>query len=128
MSRALNTGLERRTFGRVATRRHGWIVVPGRPRIACLVSDLSVNGAQLELPEATWVPLWFTLVIDTANFSSHCEVRHQRESRIGVRFVAGPQQADRRGGLVSDDVASWRGVGATGSQVRDRLAWLTRRL
>ena len=34
---------ERRQFGRRHTYLHGWVSVPGRPRLPCIVSDVSLS-------------------------------------------------------------------------------------
>jgi hypothetical protein len=79
---------ERRQFGRRTVTMHGWILVEGRPRIACTVRNISVEGALLELTAPAWLPYYFRLVIDVSNFETECELRHQSPSSIGVRFVA----------------------------------------
>jgi hypothetical protein len=78
--------VERRHFGRRNTAIHGWIIVPGRPRVPCLVRNVSEGGALLECTPPGWLPYYFTLQIDCKGFTAFCEVRHTKETWIGVRF------------------------------------------
>jgi hypothetical protein len=105
----IGNGAERRQFGRRRTFLHGWIKLQGRAPVACVVRDFSEGGALLEVPENTWLPFRFSLAIESERFSAECEIRHQRESNIGVCFVqrtVEPIAATRTG---SDDVGSWYG-------------------
>lgn len=112
---------ERRAFGRLVTRQHGWICIPGRPRQSCLVSDISVAGALLELPREMYLPFNFVLVIDAAGFSSPCEIRHHRGIRVGVQFIEAMARPEAGGKPASaDDVTNWRGA-SSGSPVRAAL-------
>jgi hypothetical protein len=78
--------IERRQFGRRTTAIHGWLVIEGRPKIPCLVRNVSEGGALLECEVPAWLPFRFHLLIDCKGFSAWCEVRHSKESWIGVRF------------------------------------------
>lgn len=95
----LQHGPERRQFGRRETTLHGWIAVEGRPRIACVVKNVSEGGALLELPVPRGLPFHFNLVIDCKGFQALCEVRHQSETRMGVQFV--------RFDKVAEPIAKW---------------------
>ena len=95
----LNQGIERRQFGRRETTLHGWVAVEGRPRIACVVKNISEGGALLELPITKYLPFHFNLVIDCKGFQALCEVRHQSESHVGVQFV--------RFDEVAEPIAKW---------------------
>ena len=79
---------DRRQFGRRQTNLHGWISVQGRPRLPCVVKDISIGGALLALETPSWLPYNFQLTIDATRFVSWCEVRHCRDNSIGVRFLA----------------------------------------
>lgn len=111
---------ERRAFGRILTRQHAWVCSPGRPRIACVVTDISVGGARLEFSEERWLPYGFLLVIEPSNFSSWCEIRHQRGTIVGVEFMTAPDVKVRSESLSAEDVERWRGA-PTGSPVRALL-------
>jgi hypothetical protein len=78
--------VERRQFGRRTTAMHGWIVLPGRPKLACLVRNVSEGGALLECAVPKWMPFSFTLEVDCNGFMAECEVRHLKATWIGVRF------------------------------------------
>ncbi|MCB1514568.1 MAG: PilZ domain-containing protein [Hyphomicrobiaceae bacterium] len=78
---------ERRQFSRKVTCLHASIRVPGRPPLVCLVRDLSVQGAYLELPVPNWLPETFQLRIDVARFAADCELRHARANGCGVLFA-----------------------------------------
>ncbi len=84
---------ERRQFGRLTTSYHGWIRVPGRPPVSCVVRDLSVTGAGVELVEDCHLPSHFTLTVDCVSFSGACSVRHRDGKRLGVEFMG--QRAER---------------------------------
>lgn len=79
---------DRRQFGRLRTRFHAWALVAGRPRIACVVHNLSVNGALLEVTDSAALPGTFTLDIEVANVNSVCDVRHRNGRMMGVEFRA----------------------------------------
>jgi hypothetical protein len=79
---------ERRQFGRLPVRYHGWIQVSGAPRIGCIVHNLSIGGALLELQEGHPAPGVFTLTIGAINFTAACETRHVESNSIGVEFLA----------------------------------------
>ncbi len=79
--------VERRQFGRRNTCLHGWIVLDGRPRLPCLVRNVSEGGALLECAVPKVMPFRFSLVIDCKGFQAWCETRHHTEQWMGVRFV-----------------------------------------
>jgi hypothetical protein len=78
---------ERRQFGRRNTCLHGWVIREGRPKIACLVRNVSEGGALLEFQVPKGMPFRFTLAIGSKGFQAECEARHQTENWMGVRFV-----------------------------------------
>lgn len=78
---------ERRQFGRRQTALHAWIKIAGRPPVACVVRNLSVNGALLEFDVPEWMPFEFQLVIEAGRFEVDCELRHKGNSGCGVMFV-----------------------------------------
>jgi len=79
--------LDRRQFGRRTTCLHAWVRAPGRPPIACLVRDLSVQGAFLTFPVPSWLPDTFLLRIDATRFAAECSIRHMRADGCGVVFA-----------------------------------------
>lgn len=84
---------ERRQFGRRESSNHGWICIDGRPKLPCVISNISEGGALLVLEVPTWLPFHFRLRSDMPRLDVECEVRHQRPSSIGVRFVREVQLA-----------------------------------
>ncbi|MGD9783384.1 MAG: PilZ domain-containing protein [Hyphomicrobiaceae bacterium] len=107
--------MERRQFGRRRTALHAWIKVAGRPPLACVVRDLSVNGALLEMEAPHWLPYRFELDIETSGFRTDCEIRHQSPYGVGVMFVERSADSDvyERRYLVEEDV--WAGTAASRS-------------
>jgi hypothetical protein len=78
---------ERRAFGRRTACLHGWVVVDGRPRLACLVRNVAEGGALLEFAAPKSMPFRFRLVIECKGFEALCETRHHQDQWMGVRFV-----------------------------------------
>jgi hypothetical protein len=101
---------DRRQFGRRSVCLHGWICVEGRPRIPCLVSDLSIVGARLDLDVPAWLPFRFRLVIDASRFAADCEIRHQRSGHLGVAFVTRETALMPKHNVTVDDVEPWKGM------------------
>ena len=91
--------VERRQFGRRSTCLHGWLAIDGRPKIACLVRNVSDDGALLECDVPKIMPFRFSLIIECKGFQASCEARHQTEKWIGIRFV----RFDR----VEQPIAQW---------------------
>lgn len=87
------SGPEKRQFGRRQTYMHAWISVQGRPRLPCIVRDISLGGALLELDRPSWLPFNFQLTIESAKYATWCEVRHHSVSQVGVRFMSAVEQA-----------------------------------
>ena len=79
--------VDRRQFGRRKTCLHGWVSIDGRPKIACLVRNVSEGGALLEFDVPKVMPFRFKLVIDCKGFEAWCEQRHSSDSWMGVQFV-----------------------------------------
>jgi hypothetical protein len=109
------SGADRRQFGRRQTSLRAWISVPGRPRLPCLVRNISLGGAFLEINAPTWLPYVFHLTVESTGFDADCEVRHQSATSIGVRFIervaAGASDGARNGALPStDDTQEWMGA------------------
>lgn len=118
----LANGGDKRQFGRRTSQLHAWIHVPGRPRLACLVSNVSVKGAELTFETAqTGLPYFFTLSIEASKFETACEMRHQRGTAIGVEFVADTALAHasetRDQGSAFGSARDW--VGISGSRAGD---------
>ncbi|MCB1519497.1 MAG: PilZ domain-containing protein [Hyphomicrobiaceae bacterium] len=100
---------ERRQFGRRNTALHAFIRIPGRPLIACVVRNLSVNGALLEFEVPKWLPYQFRLVIEAGRFEVDCEIRHHGLTGIGVMFIERTAENDvyERRVVLEEDI--WTG-------------------
>ncbi len=83
-----NFGSEKRAFGRRRTCVHGFILAPGRAPTPCVVRNISVQGALLELDHPERLPSYFTLTIEIDRFSAECEIRHKTAHGAGVFFNA----------------------------------------
>jgi hypothetical protein len=81
---------ELRQFGRRATCVHGWIRVAHRPKITCVVRNLSEQGALIEVEDPSALPFRFTLIVETINLEKECEVRHTGQHSVGVYFGSTP--------------------------------------
>jgi PilZ domain len=81
-------GAERRQFGRRQTCVHATIAPRGRPPIACVMRDVSDQGALLEVPHPQWLPSRFRLVVEAFGFESECEVVRRTDVAVGVRFAS----------------------------------------
>ena len=108
---------DRREFGRKAVNFHGWVRVAGRPPVACIVRDISVKGARIELPEFVWIPYDFTLVVEPIGLRVLCETKNKYDRYIGVLFAHGQhaedvEEAPRSVAQSANIVREWRGGAA----------------
>jgi hypothetical protein len=58
----------------------------GDSGIDCLVRNVSVGGANLEVESQTGIPGSFDLVIEVEHRNYHCQVVWRKARRIGVAF------------------------------------------
>lgn len=79
------SNLDRRAFGRRPTTINANVRL-GYRILTCLIKDISEGGALLEFAEDVDLPsrLWLSWA-DSAEIM--CEVRHQRNRRVGVQFL-----------------------------------------
>ena len=79
----------RRAVPRAKVVRAGLIVFgdPTLVEVDCVLLDLSVMGAQLDIHGAHGVPDTFRLVVLTERINRACRVVWRNGDRIGVRFV-----------------------------------------
>lgn len=54
--------------------------------ISCIVKNLSVTGAALEVASPLDIPGRFTLIVQTEQLRRACHVVWRKERRIGVTF------------------------------------------
>ena len=85
MSRPSSKQPEQRQFGRRQTYLHAWVRIDGRPRIPCLVENISTSGALLTFDHDVGLPFGFRLVF-AAGATIKCEVKHSSARRVGVYF------------------------------------------
>ena len=99
---------ERRQFGRRTIRTYAWVEMATRPRVSCIVMNVSETGALLELLDAVPLTIQFRLVVDHLPGCAYCEVRHQYERRVGIMFIRelSPQYSRNRSGMADAD--RWR--------------------
>jgi hypothetical protein len=79
---------ERRRYHRTQVQKPAKIVFrTDYSLIDCLVRDVSIGGACLELNNTAAVPDEFDLTFDTARTLRACRVAWRSESRVGVAFA-----------------------------------------
>lgn len=98
--------MNRREFGRRPGNQRGWIRVPGRPRVPCMVRNISSKGALLEMDVPLWLPLRFELSLDPDPAYFLCELRHVGGNAVGVLFSTEPSLSLTHGGSVEE----WMGL------------------
>ena len=79
---------EQRKFGRRRALIHAFIVNKCGHRLPCIVRNISVGGALLEVEQPKHVPNRFKLVVDADAFEADCDIRHRTEHGVGVFFEA----------------------------------------
>lgn len=55
--------------------------------LSCIVRDVSLGGALLEVAHAEKLPVRFKLVISADRFEADCDVRHRTANGAGVMFT-----------------------------------------
>jgi hypothetical protein len=76
---------ERRLFGRRELAIHAWVQV-GRRREACLIRNISEQGALIEFESMAPRANQMRLIVDFEDFEVDCDVRHRTENAIGLYF------------------------------------------
>ncbi len=77
--------VEGREAPRYRVKKPAWIE-HGGDKTACMVRDLSLTGASLELSDPKSVPEKFTLLIPEDGLKIACQVVRRTEFRMGVKF------------------------------------------
>jgi PilZ domain len=83
----VETGADRRAFGRRDTNMAGVVRLSNHVTHACVIRDISEGGALLEFPAPVNLSGRLRLSFDGAGQEIICEARHARGNRIGVQFV-----------------------------------------
>jgi hypothetical protein len=79
---------ERRRFHRTKVQKRAKIIFsPGSPLTDCMVLDLSIGGACLELESPPLIPDEFDLTFDEARTLRPCRVVWRLDCKIGVVFA-----------------------------------------
>jgi hypothetical protein len=76
---------EHRTMSRLSVVKVGTIEFDGGS-FTCVIRDLSVGGAELDVVSSVGIPDHFTLVLRTDGLHVPCHVAWREERRIGVVF------------------------------------------
>jgi hypothetical protein len=66
-------------------------VSSGGSVISCVVRNISVEGAAIDVPNPAFVPPRFRLVMAKDSSVRECRIAWIQKNRIGVSFVAMPQ-------------------------------------
>lgn len=77
---------EQRANTRNRTLKAAKIALDHGGSIDCLVRNLSVSGACLEVVSPIGIPVAFTLVLDDSSINRPCHVVWRTHRRIGVTF------------------------------------------
>ena len=67
-------------------------VSSGGSVISCVVRNISVEGAAIDVPNPAFVPQRFRLVMARDSSVRECNIAWIQKNRIGVSFVAMPQE------------------------------------
>ena len=77
---------ERRASPRKSVLLPGTIESKGGGSTPCLVRDVSISGASLEVANPTDVPDFVTLVVAAAEMRVRCRVVWRGETQLGLAF------------------------------------------
>ena len=78
--------IEKRTSRRHRIFKGGTIAFENRD-VACIVRNISVGGAAIDIDEPVALPQSFMLAIAHDNVVRHCRAVWQSDKRIGVAFL-----------------------------------------
>jgi hypothetical protein len=82
---------ERRKHPRTEINERAY-VSSGGSVISCMVRNISAEGAAIEVPNPAFVPSFFRLVMARDSSVRECRIAWIQKNRIGVSFVAMPQE------------------------------------
>jgi hypothetical protein len=86
--------LDRRGYPRFDAWKSGFVEVKTKTRIACLIENVSENGALLRFASATAMPKRFLLIVPDDDLTICCELVRTDGNSVGVKFVARRAQAN----------------------------------
>jgi PilZ domain len=78
--------IEKRTAPRHRVLKHGTLTFSGGGGIECMVRNISLGGARLEVANPFVLPPSFTLAIEADQFMRRCHPVWCSDTRIGVAF------------------------------------------
>lgn len=78
---------EYRKFGRRRALIHGFVVSQRGLRLPCLVRNISIGGALLEVEDPHMLPQRITLLVEVDDFEADCDIRHKTSHAVGVNFT-----------------------------------------
>jgi hypothetical protein len=81
---------ERRKYPRAEINEPAY-VSSGGSVISCVVCNISAEGAAIEVPNPSFVPPRFRLVMAKDSSVRECRIAWIQKNRIGISFVAMPQ-------------------------------------
>ena len=81
------SGDERRSEARAATSIAGTVVSANGIRVPCMVSNLSRDGAEVEVPDSGRIPRVFVLELGQGAPGHEAVVAWRRPGRAGVAFA-----------------------------------------
>lgn len=87
---------ERRKHPRTEINVPG-LVSAGGSVMRCVVRNISLEGAAIEVDNPAFVPERFRLVIDNGAKVHECSIAWIQQNRIGVTFIAVPQTGGDEG-------------------------------
>ena len=76
---------ENRKNVRLRTLKAG-VIAFEKGSISCIVRNVSVSGACLEVASPLGIPDTFTLLIESDHVKRHCRVAWMKDRRIGIQF------------------------------------------
>jgi len=78
---------ERRRFPRSSVFKGAKLIVSGQAKVACIVRDLSAQGAGLQLRASADLPEEFDLCFDTGQRIRRCRKVWRNATLVGVSFA-----------------------------------------
>lgn len=85
---------ERRKHVRTEIKETAYISVSGSS-IRCQVSNISQQGAAIDVPDVAYIPEHFELMLKSDRKVRNCRIVWIMKNRIGVEFVSGDPDYSR---------------------------------
>jgi PilZ domain len=87
---------EKRKYPRTEINQPAY-VSSGGSIIGCMVRNISVEGAAIDVENPAFVPPYFRLVMANDSSVHECRIAWIQQNRIGVAFAAIPQEPQHPG-------------------------------